>query len=51
MWDRLHGTLRDDVAQEAITIGLPAYGSDADARLTTALALPFGPQKDAWTAT
>jgi len=49
LWDRLHGTLRDDVAQDEITIGLPGYRSDADARIRTALALPFSRQKDAWT--
>ncbi|PPK88232.1 sterol desaturase/sphingolipid hydroxylase (fatty acid hydroxylase superfamily) [Neolewinella xylanilytica] len=29
-WDMLHGTRRTDVAQEAVTIGMPAY-RDADA--------------------
>ncbi len=51
LWDRLHGTLRSDEVQGSITIGLPAYRSDADARLTSALTLPFRRQKDAWTPT
>ena len=29
-WDRLHGTFRLDVDQDAIAIGVPAYGDPAD---------------------
>src|SRR5581483_488306 len=41
VWDRLHGTLRVDVPQDAIEIGVPAYRSAADAALPRILALPF----------
>ncbi len=50
LWDLVHGTLRNAVTQNEIAIGLPAYRSDADARITAALALPFRHQKDAWKA-
>jgi sterol desaturase/sphingolipid hydroxylase (fatty acid hydroxylase superfamily) len=44
-WDFLHGTLRLDVPQQAITIGVPAYPAPADVTLANSLALPFGPQR------
>ncbi len=40
LWDRLHGTFRDDVPQEEITIGLPEWTVERD-RLGRMLALPF----------
>ena len=50
-WDWLHGTLRRDVPQQAITIGVPAY-QDADELDLEALAvLPFIRQRDAWQRT
>jgi len=48
IWDRLHGTFRDDVPQEAITIGVPAYSRPADVTLERVLALPFIPQRPSW---
>src|SRR3546814_18324800 len=33
IWDRLHGTLRLDVPQDAITIGVPAYRNPAEVTL------------------
>ena len=45
VWDYLHGTLRLDVPQQAITIGVPAYPTQADVTLTNSLALPFGAQR------
>ncbi|MDQ6733900.1 MAG: sterol desaturase family protein [Nitrospirota bacterium] len=42
IWDRLHGTLRLDVPQSAITIGVPAYRAPADVRLCSLLMMPFG---------
>jgi sterol desaturase/sphingolipid hydroxylase (fatty acid hydroxylase superfamily) len=47
VWDYLHGTLRLDVPQDAITIGVPAYPAPADVTLANSFALPFGPQR-AW---
>jgi sterol desaturase/sphingolipid hydroxylase (fatty acid hydroxylase superfamily) len=45
VWDRLHGTLRLDVPQQAITIGVPAYPAQADVTLASSLSLPFGAQR------
>jgi sterol desaturase/sphingolipid hydroxylase (fatty acid hydroxylase superfamily) len=49
-WDRLHGTLRLDVPQDAITIGVPAYRTADDVALPHILRLPFGPQPPSWLA-
>jgi sterol desaturase/sphingolipid hydroxylase (fatty acid hydroxylase superfamily) len=45
VWDYLHGTLRLDVPQQAITIGVPAYSTSADVTLANSFALPFGAQR------
>jgi sterol desaturase/sphingolipid hydroxylase (fatty acid hydroxylase superfamily) len=45
VWDYLHGTLRLGVPQQAITIGVPAYPTQADVTLANSLALPFGAQR------
>jgi sterol desaturase/sphingolipid hydroxylase (fatty acid hydroxylase superfamily) len=50
IWDRLHGTLRLDVPQDAAPIGLPAYRGNDDVRFARVLALPFGPERDAFAA-
>ena len=47
-WDRLHGTLRLNVPQQAITIGVPAYGDPADVTLPNLLAMPFRRQRADW---
>lgn len=41
LWDRLHGTLRLDVPQDAIDIGVPAYREPRELALTSILKLPF----------
>lgn len=41
LWDRLHGTLRLDVPQDAITIGVPAYRNPKELALGRILAMPF----------
>jgi sterol desaturase/sphingolipid hydroxylase (fatty acid hydroxylase superfamily) len=41
IWDRLHGTLRTDVPQEAITIGVEGYEAPGQVTLPRILALPF----------
>lgn len=41
VWDWLHGTLRADVPQEAVTIGVEPYRTPADVALTRMLAMPF----------
>ena len=49
MWDALHRTLRLDVADDAITIGVPRYLSPRAVTLGRVLALPLEPTKDDWT--
>jgi sterol desaturase/sphingolipid hydroxylase (fatty acid hydroxylase superfamily) len=49
-WDRLHGTLRLDVPQAAIEIGVPGYARPEDNRWPALLAMPFRPQRDYWGA-
>jgi sterol desaturase/sphingolipid hydroxylase (fatty acid hydroxylase superfamily) len=49
-WDRLHRTLRLNVPQAAIAIGVPAYTDPADNQLSHVLQLPFQPQRDYWLA-
>ena len=48
IWDRLHGTMRTDVPQDAIAIGVPGYRDPAELALGASLALPFVEQRDAW---
>ena len=48
VWDRLHGTLRLDVPQEEITIGVPAFREPEQVTLGRSLALPFERQPDSW---
>lgn len=48
LWDRLHGTLRLDVPQAAIDIGVPAYREPREVGLTAMLALPFGEGRPTW---
>jgi sterol desaturase/sphingolipid hydroxylase (fatty acid hydroxylase superfamily) len=47
-WDLLHGSLRLNVPQRAITIGVPAYQSPDDVTLPRVLALPLVEQRDDW---
>jgi sterol desaturase/sphingolipid hydroxylase (fatty acid hydroxylase superfamily) len=42
LWDRLHGTLRLDVPQQEITIGLPDYRDPSELGLAEIIRLPFG---------
>ncbi|MGH9902223.1 MAG: sterol desaturase family protein, partial [Pyrinomonadaceae bacterium] len=42
IWDRLHGTLRLNVPQQEITIGVPAYRAPEELTLPKILAMPFG---------
>lgn len=48
VWDALHGTLRLDVPQDAIVIGVPAYRDPAEVGLAQLLKLPFGEERPAW---
>ncbi|MGH7231227.1 MAG: sterol desaturase family protein [Nitrospiraceae bacterium] len=47
-WDRWHGTLKLDVPQNDITIGVPAYRDSNEVALGRLLAMPFGAQRPAW---
>jgi sterol desaturase/sphingolipid hydroxylase (fatty acid hydroxylase superfamily) len=47
-WDRIHRTLRLDVPQQAIEIGVPGYARPDDNRLLALLAAPFLRQRDYW---
>jgi sterol desaturase/sphingolipid hydroxylase (fatty acid hydroxylase superfamily) len=47
-WDALHGTLRLNVRQPDIIIGVPAYLTPEDNKLWNVLALPFRKQKEYW---
>jgi sterol desaturase/sphingolipid hydroxylase (fatty acid hydroxylase superfamily) len=47
-WDRLHRTLRLNVPQRAIEVGVPAHATAADQRLAFLIALPFRRQRDHW---
>jgi sterol desaturase/sphingolipid hydroxylase (fatty acid hydroxylase superfamily) len=44
-WDKLHRTLRRDVPQDAITIGVAAYREEHELTLGKLLALPFRQQR------
>lgn len=46
IWDWLHRTLRLDVPQEAITLGVPAFLGPDDVRLGEVLEMPFVEQRD-----
>ena len=49
-WDALHGTLRVNVRQSDIIIGVPAYLNSQDNRIWNVLALPFLAQRDYWSS-
>ena len=48
VWDWLHGTLRLDVPQDALTIGVPAPGTPEEVALGRLLILPFRAQPSWW---
>ncbi len=47
-WDRLHRTVRLDIPQDAITIGVPAYRDQRELTLFSLLAMPFRHQRPTW---
>jgi sterol desaturase/sphingolipid hydroxylase (fatty acid hydroxylase superfamily) len=47
-WDRFHRTLRLDVPQDALVIGVPAYRSPGELTFGNLLVLPFRPQRAWW---
>jgi sterol desaturase/sphingolipid hydroxylase (fatty acid hydroxylase superfamily) len=48
VWDWLHGTLKLNVPQEQITIGVPAYRDPKEVGLVNMLKLPFGAERPPW---
>lgn len=49
-WDALHGTLRLNVRQSDIIIGVPAYHKPHDNWIWNVLALPFREQREYWSS-
>ena len=47
-WDLLHGTLRLNVKQSDVVIGVPAYLDPADNKFVNLLILPFRKQRKYW---
>jgi sterol desaturase/sphingolipid hydroxylase (fatty acid hydroxylase superfamily) len=47
-WDRLHRTLRLDLPQQAITIGVPAYRDPRELSFFRLLTMPFRRQRSTW---
>lgn len=48
IWDRLHGTLRLDIPQDEITIGVPAIRDPEQVILPKLVTMPFRQQPDWW---
>ena len=48
LWDWLHGTLKLNVPQREITIGVPAFSEPREVTLPKMVALPFEPQRPSW---
>ena len=48
VWDWLHGTLRLNVPQDEIAIGVPAYRDPDELTLDKVLLMPFAPQRPTW---
>lgn len=48
LWDWLHGTLKLNVPQDEITIGVPAYRQAEEVTLPKILRMPFEAQRPTW---
>jgi sterol desaturase/sphingolipid hydroxylase (fatty acid hydroxylase superfamily) len=48
IWDYMHGTIRLNVSQPDITIGVPAYRKASDLTIGNVLLLPFRRQRRDW---
>jgi len=48
VWDYLHGTIRLDVPQQSITIGVPAYDDPKKVTLGKILVMPFRRWREDW---
>ena len=47
-WDMLHGTMRTDVPQQDVVIGVPAYDDESAVTLGRITVMPFVEQADDW---
>lgn len=47
-WDLVHGTLRLNVKQSDVVIGVPAYFDPEDNKFLNLLILPFRKQREYW---
>jgi len=47
-WDRVHRTLRVDVPQSEVIVGIPGYARREDNRIASCFRLPFARQRDYW---
>jgi sterol desaturase/sphingolipid hydroxylase (fatty acid hydroxylase superfamily) len=45
-WDRLHRSLRLDVPQDDLIIGVPAWREERELTIGKLLLMPFRPQRD-----
>ncbi len=48
VWDWLHGTIRVDVPQDRLELGVPAYQNPKTLELVPSFLLPFRRQREAW---
>ncbi len=51
IWDRFHGTIKTDIPQEKIIIGVRAFQNPQDVELGQLIKLPFEKQKPSWKLT
>ncbi|MCI0485314.1 MAG: sterol desaturase family protein [Blastocatellia bacterium] len=51
IWDLMHGTLKLNVPQQTVTIGVPAYRDPVELTLGEVLELPFGEERPSWEST
>lgn len=47
-WDKIHKTIRLNILQDKIVIGIPAYPNSEDNNLLNVLFLPFKKQREYW---
>jgi sterol desaturase/sphingolipid hydroxylase (fatty acid hydroxylase superfamily) len=47
-WDRLHRTIKLNIPQQSITIGVPGYQKQSDNQLINLLMMPFKAQRNYW---
>ncbi len=48
LWDFVHGTLRLDIPEDRVTIGVPAFRNPQELTIGKLLAMPFRRQAESW---